>query len=590
MRKIISYISAAVILVSAVLFSCTKTDSIGDTYSPGATVSASVTGRVTDINKRPVSNATVTIGTSTATTDINGKFKFSSVSMSKNTGFVKITKSGFFNGSRTFVVSTGATNYVEVQLIPKVVSGTFGASSGGDVNPSNGGKVSFTANSVINESTGAAYSGTVSVSAFFLNPSDANFSQYMPGDLRGINASNQERNLQSFGMMAVEMNGGSGEKLQLASGKTATVTFPIPAAMQATAPATIPLWHFDETKGMWVEEGSATKQGTNYVGTVSHFSFWNCDVPTQNVEFSGTFKDQNGNPLVYHRVALTSTVWGTTWGYTDSLGFVSGRVPANETLVMNVYSNVCYNSSLLTQNVGPFATSTNIGTVTVTTTAPTTATITGTVIDCGGAAVNNGYVQVQVDNNYINAPINAGAFSVTINRCSNTAVNATVTAIDLTGAQQGNPVTVSVTSGTANAGQLTACGISTNQFINLTLNNVNYVFLPPADSLSAYIGSQGANNGFTINGNKFTAPNAYQYVSFATAGNTTGTFPLTYFNFVNGGNSATVMYTMSGVINTTVTEFGSAGQYIAGSFSGMARDSAGTATVPVSCTYRVKRN
>jgi hypothetical protein len=35
------------------------------------------------------------------------------------------------------------------------------------------------------------------------------------------------------------------------------------------------LWSFDEAKGLWKEEGQAIKTGSNYVGDVSHFSFWN---------------------------------------------------------------------------------------------------------------------------------------------------------------------------------------------------------------------------------------------------------------------------------------------------------------------------
>ena len=43
----------------------------------------------------------------------------------------------------------------------------------------------------------------------------------------------------------------------------------------------MPLWYFDEQKGMWVEEGVATKQGNQYVGTVNHFTDWNCDIPSE---------------------------------------------------------------------------------------------------------------------------------------------------------------------------------------------------------------------------------------------------------------------------------------------------------------------
>src|SRR5262249_46667295 len=156
------------------------------------------------------------------------------------------------------------------------VSGTVSGSGGGTVTVQGGGNVVFAGNSFVNTAGNSAYTGTVSVSTYFLNPTASNFTDIMPGTLRGISANNEETGLQSFGMMAVELTGAGGEKLQLGANKTATLTFPIPAGLQASAPATIPLWSFNDTTGLWKEEGFATKQGTNYVGSVSHFSFWNC--------------------------------------------------------------------------------------------------------------------------------------------------------------------------------------------------------------------------------------------------------------------------------------------------------------------------
>jgi hypothetical protein len=47
--------------------------------------------------------------------------------------------------------------------------------------------------------------------------------------------------------------------------------------MVSVAPPTIEMWFFDEVKGIWKEEGIGTKQGSVYVGEVSHFSSWNFD-------------------------------------------------------------------------------------------------------------------------------------------------------------------------------------------------------------------------------------------------------------------------------------------------------------------------
>lgn len=116
----------------------------------------------------------------------------------------------------------------------------------------------------------------------------------MPGDLRGISTDGSLKTLTTYGMAAVELTGALGELLQIAPGQKASLTMPIPVAILSNAPATIPLWSFDEAKGLWKEEGQAIKTGSNYVGDVSHFSFWNCDVPNNYVQFNCTVKNSDG--------------------------------------------------------------------------------------------------------------------------------------------------------------------------------------------------------------------------------------------------------------------------------------------------------
>ena len=61
--------------------------------------------------------------------------------------------------------------------------------------------------------------------------------------------------------MNVELHDAAGEKLNLAAGKTAQLTFPVSSSQVSNAPATIPTWHFDTNSGLWMEEGSAVKNG-----------------------------------------------------------------------------------------------------------------------------------------------------------------------------------------------------------------------------------------------------------------------------------------------------------------------------------------
>jgi hypothetical protein len=278
----------------------------------------------------------------------------------------------------------------------------------------------------------------------------------MPGDLLGITINNEERILQSFGMLSIEMNDAAGEKLQLAPGKTATIHLPIPPNLQAKAPATIPLWYFDENKGLWKEEGSANKTGNNYTGTVSHFSFWNCDLPANYVKLTVTFKNQKGIPLANHLVTIISNEYGARSGYTDSEGTVSGLIPVNETLVLKVY-NLC-REIIYTSTIGSFSADVDLGTIIINAlNNQIYFTVSGNVVTCNNTAVTKGFVLVNNGFNYINAPLVNGGFVITFPVCIGTNNPVTLFAIDEANSQQSNIQIININNEYQNIGQITAC-------------------------------------------------------------------------------------------------------------------------------------
>lgn len=144
-------------------------------------------------------------------------------------------------------------------------------------------------------------------------------------------------------MTGVELQDASGNPLQLVAGKTATINLPIASTQLAGAPATIPLWYFDETENIWKEEGTATKQGNNYVCTVSHFTWWNCDYPNEQSTIEGYVKDCMGNPLPGAMVFAGNGYYL----FTDQNGHYYGIVPTGMTLQLYAaFSNV--NSPVIT--------------------------------------------------------------------------------------------------------------------------------------------------------------------------------------------------------------------------------------------------
>jgi hypothetical protein len=543
-------------------------------------VTASLTGRILDDNKQPVSGAVVKAGSASATSDINGNFRINNISLDKNAGFIKVEKDGFFQGSRTIVVNEGVLNYISIQLIKRTVSGTVSGSGGGNITVQGGGSIVFTGNSFVNTAGNSAYTGPVSVSTFLLNPTASNFNEIMPGTLRGITTSNEETGLQSFGMMAVELTGAGGEKLQLAVGKTATLTFPIPTALQAQAPPTIPLWSFNDTTGLWKEEGTATKQGTSYVGTVGHFSFWNVDYPYGVVDFKAVIKDQNGNGVYPAQVSLKTTgdtVTSYGYGYTDSTGYVGGKIPKGKALQMKVL-NKC-NEVIYTKDIGPLSADADLGTITLAISSSTQYTFSGTVVNCTFNPVTTGFVDISVDSIHHRALVSNGTFSLTLTRCNGAPSTAVITPYDMGTNQNGTPVNVAVNSGAVNVGQLIACGNTINEFVNYTINGNSGNYIPTADTFYVSV----ASNGYFIN----ISPQrpSRNRVSFDFNPTGTGKTPLIGLNIYYGARR----YTRYGTVDLNITEFGAAGTgYIAGNFSDTLRDDSAR-LVDATFQFRIKR-
>ena len=138
----------------------------------------------------------------------------------------------------------GKGSFFRVKLSRRDVIGTIDAANGGNVSLSNGTTISLPANGVKSTSTGASYTGAISVYSHYIDPTAADIAGIMPGDLRGLRTNGDLNVLDSYGMLEVELTGASGELLQIADGKKATLTMAIPASLNMTCvllPATGPV-------------------------------------------------------------------------------------------------------------------------------------------------------------------------------------------------------------------------------------------------------------------------------------------------------------------------------------------------------------
>ncbi len=549
-----------------------------------------ISGFVTNENNQAVQGASVKIGTATVTTDEYGYFQAANVLVVKQAATVTVKQAGYFKGIKTFLAEEGKNAFFRIKLIPKTVAGTIDAAAGGQINTASGVKISFPTTAIVNAATNAAYTGSVHVSASWLDPTSPELNSIMPGDLRGIDENNSMKKLATYGMLAVELTGTSGELLQMAPGKKAGLTFPLPASLLGTAPTSIPLWSFDEEKGLWKQEGSATKTGNTYTGDVSHFSFWNCDVPANYVQFSCTLHNGNGLPLrnTLVKISVISNPQNAAWGYTDSLGYVAGAVPGNEQLKMEVFSSSNCATPLYSQNFTTTTVNISLGIIVVNPPAANMATVTGTVIDCSNNPVTNGYIIVTTPNGNYRYPLSAaGSYSFSYLLCSGPETVAITAENVAAGQQNSSPATAILSSGVNSIPAIQACGLTTQQFFNVTVNAVTTNYTAPADSLMNT--PMGNGNAAYIMVSAFrNSPASLTNLGFS-RDNITSTSSQQLLVFRSTlANDSMVIVTPAVV---TMTEYGAIGQFLSGNFTASFIGPPPTNTAyAVSGSFRVRRS
>jgi len=540
----------------------------------GVTISTSIGGEVLDESNNPISNALVTIGSNDTYTNANGHFYLTNISVDSDRAYVKVEKDGYFLGARAVNPDEFATSYVSIQLIQKVIVGTIQNNTGGTIAISGGPSITFDAGDVSLEN-GNSYNGLVSVYASYLNPTASNIGRIIPGDLGAIDENGDAVALITYGMVAVELVGSNGEHLNIAQGQSAELSMPVQSAQQSGAPSSIPLWYFDETIGNWIEEGSATLQGNSYVGTVNHFTFWNCDDPMPSVNLNLNVSCNNV-PIANVMVQLSSplgVIYGTS--YTNANGEIDELMPAGVHLIIDIF-DMCGNV-IFNQDLGVNNTDLDLGQIIQ---CNNSNMITGTLLDCNGGPVSSGMYNIVVGG--ITIPLFAdvnGFISTTISTCTNDSI--LVSGFDFNTNLQSTPVWVQVVP-TIDLGSITVCD-QIDEFVNYTYDGVQYV-----------INDLGQNEVYANTSWMFSfgvmAYNSNHNISFFTQDQGLGTYPNIAVPGLPSGIGLQVNSVQAdpNTISVTYTQYGSVpGDYYEGSFSGSYNDTLGNPHT-LSGTFRCK--
>jgi hypothetical protein len=590
MKKFVFYLALFSI---AIMISCNKKNNIPNPTSYNLNVTADIVGQVIDENGNPILGAIVKTNTHTCITDSDGFFLFMQISTSKNKTTLEVTKPNYFNGYRTMNIIANQDNYTKIRLIEKKNPSNFNATTGGLVQVNGGGTIIFAANSIVNKSTGAPYSGNVTVYSSWIDPTSDKLGELIPGALRGQDSNDNEKLLESYGMIGAELYDDNNQALQIASGYNAQITFPIPSSLSSNAPTTIPLWHFDGTTGMWKEEGFAQKQGNEYVGSVSHFSFWNCDVPGNFIQFEATFKNTNGTPQTNVIVKITNTANSTIrYSITNSQGKVNGMIPENANLFLELFTLEC-NTIFYSQNITTTTANLSLNNIIVNVPTPNQVIITGTILNCTNEICTNGYVKYKHNNNvkFIKASSNGIFFNSTI-ECI-TPINVKLIPYDFDEEVFGSETNYSLNSGLNNVGNLIACGNAYDQFVKCenTINGVKTSYTI-TDIKGVFEGGLTLDFGPSLNGIGAADSFTTKAIAFAFDGaqSMNGNHYLVHYGDhldYDLLNDTTNSY-INTIIPVTLTKYEAIGGKIEGSFNGNIKG----LNIPdrnVKCTFRVNR-
>lgn len=231
--------------------------------------------------------ATVQVGTQIVTSNAEGVAALTSLPMGQDI-VVQATLAGYVPQAMRTQISSSAEQR-QLTLLPTLDSQKIPNIAGAQIVKSSVLNASITLPSaafVKPDGTPATGAATADITPWDISGPDA---IAMLGGGVAKNASGAIVDLISAGMMTVDFYSASGEHLQLASGKTAVIQMDLPFAnvngQTLSVGSTIPLWHFDPSQGMWIEEGTGVVVASStsatllaVKATVSHFSTYNWDM------------------------------------------------------------------------------------------------------------------------------------------------------------------------------------------------------------------------------------------------------------------------------------------------------------------------
>jgi len=298
-----------------------------------------------------------------------------------------------------------------------------------------------------------------------------------------------------------------------------------------------------------------------------------------------TLQSSKGSPMTYAQVRLTDPDGFQSYGWTDSLGQVAGLVPSNKNLLLEVLAYPC-NEAIYSKNIGSFDQNSDLGVITINN-SQSISSIRGKLLNCSNTPVTDGYAIIYCNDIVTYAAVNSeGNFTTDIVFCPGTIVSCKILPIDNKAKQQGSLTDINLTAPQTDVGNISACGTSSDQYINYTLDGIDHSLTSTTtDSLfgSTQLVQASPPNYTSIYG--VHNPD-YIFIGYL-HNNLTGTVPMLGLALSPFDSSTN----LTQPFNITISNYAqNVGDFYEGHFSGQfTHYSTGAVLHNINCSFRVRR-
>lgn len=294
------------------------TDSVNVTVIANQVIQTStVSGRITDVSGNVLTNVSINALSSgasvaSATSTADGQFVIELTA--NNDAVLQFSAAGYADQVVPVRSPKADGNiFLDISMIARGASQSFDAAVGGSLTGSDGASVMVSADSFV-DAAGNPVTGNIDLTITPVDVSRPASLAAFPGEFSGVlEGDTTGTPIISFGTVEFEFTSG-GQPVNLAPGQTANVIIPMYFdTYQDGTPVNlgdmIPLWSLNEDTGIWQQEGTGTvifsndsPTGFAMDATVTHFSWWNCDVSSNVAQAIVTvFGPDTGTALIRAR-------------------------------------------------------------------------------------------------------------------------------------------------------------------------------------------------------------------------------------------------------------------------------------------------